>query len=90
MLGGYDGSKCWQWKRGCVWISFIAATLGRGCLLICFYRIEKERNQLKSEVDDAQSQLEHVQKGKVNAACSAQAHKRDGVVLHARPEIRSL
>ena len=29
------------------------------------FRIEKEKNHLKSELDDVQSQCEHVTKGKV-------------------------
>ena len=39
-----------------------------GCwFVLCLCRVEKERNQLKSELDDIQSQLEHVSKGKVTS-----------------------
>ncbi len=31
----------------------------------CSYRIEKEKNHLNAEVSDLQSQVEHVNKGKV-------------------------
>ncbi len=31
-----------------------------------FLRIEKEKSQLKAELDDMQGQLDHVSKGKVN------------------------
>ena len=32
---------------------------------LIIYRVEKERNQLKSELDDLSSQLDHVSKTKV-------------------------
>jgi hypothetical protein len=43
-------------------------TYSHNGIMTCFLvgRIEKERNVLKSELDDAQSSLEHVQKQKVN------------------------
>ncbi len=35
-------------------------------ILFSFLRIEKEKSQLKAELDDMQGQLDHVSKGKVN------------------------
>ena len=34
-------------------------------LVVTLCRVEKERNSMRSEVEDLQSQVEHVNKGKV-------------------------
>ena len=44
-------------------------------MYICYYmcyvvRMEKEKNHIRSEVEDLQTQLEHVQKGKVGLRLS--------------------
>ena len=36
------------------------------------FRVEKERNSLRAELDDVQSQCEHLQKGKVTAMTNIQ------------------
>ena len=47
---------------------------------MCYdFRMEKEKNHIRSEVDDLQTQLEHVQKGKVGLRfrlmnCMASCH----------------